>query len=82
MRYARTIDIWAFPQDLLKYVQRGQWVSAGQRDRDGMNIGRFYGVTKAGVVHVAWIGNARGSGNYRAYMSARASLVGPSNRAN
>ena len=80
MRYAKTIDIWAFPQDLIKHLQPGQWVSAGPRDRDGMNIGRFYGVTKARVVHVAWIGNARSSGNYREYMAARSRLVGPSNR--
>jgi hypothetical protein len=81
MKFAKTIDIWTFPRDLLKHVQRGQWVSAGARNSDGMNVGRFYGITKGGVVHVAWIGNARGSGDYRGYMAARAGLVGPSNRA-
>lgn len=81
MRYAKTVDIWNFPGELIKHLQRGQWVSAGPRARDGMNIGRFYGRTKAGVVHVAWIGNARSSGDYRGYMTARAGLVGPSNRA-
>ena len=81
MKFCKTIDIWAFPRELVKHIQRGQWVSAGRRDNDGTNIGRFYGVTKGGVIHVAWIGNARGSGNYHRYMAARASLVGPSNRA-
>lgn len=81
MKYVSTIDIWKFPRELVKHLQPGQWVSAGLRDRDGMNVGRFYGVTQAGVVHVAWIGNARGSKNYRAYMSARARLVGALNHA-
>lgn len=83
MRYASTINIWAFPRELLKHVQRGQWVSAGPVEHNRMNIGQFWGITRGGVVHVAWIGNARSSarGGYRAYMAARAALVGPANRA-
>lgn len=64
MKFARTVDIWNFPQSLIKHLQRGQWVRAG---RDG-DLGRFYGVKpKSGVVVVAWLGNARASKDYRGY---------------
>jgi hypothetical protein len=81
MKFAKTIDIWSFPRELIKHLQRGQWVSAGFGLPGQSNLGRFYGITKGGVIHVAWIGNARGSGDYRGYMAARSRLVGPANRA-
>jgi len=64
MKFARTVDIWNIPQPLVKYLQRGQWVRAGQNG----DLGRFWGVKpKSGVIVVAWQGNARNSGDHRSY---------------
>ena len=51
MRYTRTIDIWEFPRELIKYLQAGQWVRAGQSDS---HKGRFCGITQAGVIMIDW----------------------------
>lgn len=64
MRYVQAFDIWSVPKELLVHVQPGQWVFAGERD----NRGRFWGVKPSGVVVVAWLENARRSGDYEDYM--------------
>lgn len=75
MKYHRIIDVWSIPTELVGHLQRGQWVSAGPVERDRSNIGQYWGTSRAGVTHVAWIGNARASGDYRGYMKVRAGLV-------
>lgn len=56
MKYTAPFDIWQVPYDLLKHVQPGQYVYAGDRS----NPGRFMGVkSRSGVVVVAWHGNVR-----------------------
>lgn len=69
MRYRPTVDIWAHPSSV-HTMQRGQWVSAGMRWENKMNIGKFCGVTKAGTVVVAWHGNAKNSTDYTEYVKA------------
>ncbi len=49
MKYQSIFDIWAVPADLLKHVQAGQMVYAG----DKSNKGRFLGVRKSGSIVVA-----------------------------
>jgi hypothetical protein len=54
MKYQSMFDIWAVPTDLLKHVQAGQMVYAGNKS----NKGRFLGVRKSsGSIVVAWQGN-------------------------
>ena len=65
MSFQPTVNIWAADRDQFK-LQRGQWVRAG---KDGA-IGRYYGTKPSGVIVVAWQGNAKSSGNYRAYQQA------------
>jgi hypothetical protein len=55
MKYQSIFDIWAVPVDLLKHVQAGQMVYAGDRS----NRGRFLGVRRSGSVVVAWQGNVQ-----------------------
>jgi len=55
MKYQSMFDIWAVPTDLLKHVQAGQMVYAG----DKSNKGRFLGVRKTGSIVVAWQGNVQ-----------------------
>lgn len=55
MKYQSIFDIWVVPVDLLKHVQAGQMVYAG----DKSNKGRFFGVRKSGSVVVAWQGNVQ-----------------------
>jgi len=55
MKYQSIFDIWAVPVDLLKHVQAGQMVYAGDRS----NRGRFLGVRKSGIIVVAWQGNVQ-----------------------
>lgn len=50
MKMLPAFDITQVPVELLKYVQRGQWVYAGDRG----SMGRFCGIARAGVVLVSW----------------------------
>jgi hypothetical protein len=63
-RYAPTLDIWALDDEARAALPVGQWVTAGP---DGPR-GRFLGQGRASTV-VAWLGNARGSRDYRGYMA-------------
>jgi hypothetical protein len=55
MKYQSIFNVWDIPADLLKHVQAGQMVYAG----DKSNKGRFLGVRKSGSVVVAWQGNVQ-----------------------
>ena len=55
MRFTSSFDIWAVPVSLLKHVQPGQWVYAGNK----ADKGRFLGVKASGTVVVAWSGNTQ-----------------------
>lgn len=63
MQFHKTINLYAFPRELVKHLQPGQWVAAG----DNGPLGRFYGVKRSGVVVVAWKDNAKRSGDYFDY---------------
>lgn len=50
MKFITSFNIWEMPVELLKHVQPGQWVYAGEKSTKG----RFLGVKKSGSVVVAW----------------------------
>lgn len=64
MRYAPAIDIFTLTDAERERLPIGQWVTAGP---DGPK-GRFLGHGRNTQV-VAWLGNAKGSGDYRGYMT-------------
>jgi hypothetical protein len=67
MKYQSMFDIWAVPTDLLKHVQAGQMVYAG----DKSNKGRFLGVRKSsGTVVVAWQGNVQNHSDKLGYIKS------------
>lgn len=66
MKYQSIFDIWAVPVDLLKHVQAGQMVYAG----DKSNKGRFLGVRKSGIVVVAWQGNVQNHSDKLGYIKS------------
>jgi hypothetical protein len=66
MKYQSIFDIWAVPVDLLKHVQAGQMVYAG----DKANKGRFLGVRKSGTVVVAWQGNIKAQSDKLGYIKS------------
>lgn len=55
MKYQSMFNVWDIPVDLLKHVQAGQMVYAGNKS----NRGRFLGVRRSGSVVVAWQGNVQ-----------------------
>ncbi len=61
-RFFPAFDIWPLSDDQRAAIPAGQWVTAGP---DGPK-GRFFG--QGATTVVAWVGNARGSRNYREYM--------------
>lgn len=66
MKYQSMFDIWAVPVDLLKHVQAGQMVYAGNKS----NKGRFLGVRKSGTVVVAWQGNIQSHSDKLGYIKS------------
>ena len=56
MKYQPSFNIWTIPHPLLRYVQPGQHVYAGDTSTRGV----FLGVKRSGTVVVAWEGNAKG----------------------
>lgn len=64
MRYEPTIDIWTLTDEQRAKLPVGQWVTAGPDSARG----RFLGAGRSTQV-VAWLPNARGSGDYRGYMT-------------
>lgn len=72
MRYVKTLDIYTFPRELLKHLQRGQWVCAGVPDENRANCGVFCGVKKSGSVVVCWNGARQNLQSRRAALMAYA----------
>ena len=66
MKYQSIFDIWAVPVDLLKHVQAGQMVYAG----DKSHRGRFLGVRKSGSIVVAWQGNVQNHSDKLGYIKS------------
>ena len=66
MKYQSMFDIWAVPTDLLKHVQAGQMVYAGNKS----NRGRFLGVRKSGSSVVAWQGNVQNHSDKLGYIKS------------
>ncbi len=64
MKFTSAFNIWEVPANLLKHVQAGQWVYAGDRS----NKGRFLGVKASGTVVVAWQGNTQRQADKAAYI--------------
>lgn len=64
MKYQSIFDIWAVPTDLLKHVQAGQMVYAGNK----ANRGRFLGVRRSGSIVVAWQGNIQSHSDKLGYI--------------
>lgn len=62
MQYQPTFNIWNIPAPLLRYIQPGQHIYAGDPSARGV----FLGVKPSGTVVVAW----RGNGKSREYISA------------
>lgn len=66
-RYRSTVNVWTATDAELATLLPGQWVSAGEPDATRSNCGRWYGIKPSGTKVAAWNGNARRSGNWRAY---------------
>lgn len=66
MKYIEAFNIWNIPNELIKYIQPGQWVYAGTKDNKGI----FLGVKKSKTVVVAWQGNINNQDNKREYIKA------------
>jgi len=69
MKFSKAIDVWSqHGQYLLKSLQPGQWVYAGEPSSKG----RFLGIKPSGTIVVAWHNNAKkqGRGQYKPYVRA------------
>lgn len=66
MKYQSMFDIWAVPTDLLKHVQAGQMVYAGNKSSKG----RFLGVRKSGSIVVAWQDNVQSHSDKLGYIKS------------
>jgi hypothetical protein len=66
MKYIEAFNIWNIPNELIKYIQPGQWVYAGDKDNKGI----FLGVKKSKTIVVAWKGNINNQDNKREYIKA------------
>lgn len=66
MKYIEAFNIWNIPNELIKYIQPGQWIYAGTKDNKGI----FLGVKKSKTVVVAWQGNINNQDNKREYIKA------------
>lgn len=65
MRYIQAFNIWNIPNELIKYIQPGQWVYAG----DKSNKGIYQGIKNNNIIVVAWKGNIDNQANKREYIN-------------
>lgn len=65
MKYIQAFNIWNIPHELIKYIQPGQWVYAGNKDNKGI----YQGIKKTGIIVVAWKGNIDNQHNKREYIN-------------
>ena len=64
MKYIHPFNIWDIPNELIRYIQPGQHIYAG----DKSNKGIFQGIKKTGIIVVAWKGNIDNKPNKREYI--------------
>lgn len=64
MKYIKSFNICNIPQELIRHIQPGQHVYAG----DKSNKGIFQGIKSNGIIVVAWKGNIDNKTNKRAYI--------------
>ena len=64
MRYLKSFDIWATSEDVLKTIQVGQHVYAGDVRQKGI----YCGIKKSGVIVVAWHNNVQKWNDKRGYI--------------
>lgn len=65
MKYIKSFNIWNIPQELIRHIQPGQHVYAG----DKSNKGIFQGIKSNGIIVVAWQGNINNKKNKREYIN-------------
>lgn len=65
MKYIKSFNIWNIPNELIKYIQPGQHVYAGDKDNKGI----FQGVKSSGIIVVAWKGNINNQKNKKEYIN-------------
>lgn len=66
MKYIQAFNIWNIPQELIRYIQPGQWVYAGNKSNKGI----FQGIKSNGIIVVAWKGNIDNKPDKREYIKA------------
>lgn len=66
MKYIKAFNIWNIPTELIRYIQPGQWVYAGNIDNKGI----YQGIKKNNIIVVAWEGNINNKSNKREYIKA------------
>jgi hypothetical protein len=64
MKYIQAFNIWNIPNELIRYIQPGQWVYAGTKDNKGI----YQGIKKNGIIVVAWKGNIDNKPNKKEYI--------------
>lgn len=64
MKYIQAFNIWNIPNELIRYIQPGQWVYAGNKDNKGI----YQGIKESGSIVVAWQGNINKQSNKREYI--------------
>lgn len=66
MKYIKAFNIWNIPTELIRYIQPGQWVYAGNIDNKGI----YQGIKNNNIIVVAWEGNINNKSNKREYIKA------------
>lgn len=66
MKYIKAFDIWNIPHELIRYIQPGQNIYAGNKDNKGI----YQGIKKNGIIVVAWQGNINNKPNKREYIKS------------
>jgi hypothetical protein len=64
MKYIKAFNIWDIPQELIKYIQPGQYIYAGTKDNKGI----YQGIKKSGIIVVAWQGNINNQKDKKQYI--------------
>ena len=64
MKYIQAFNIWNIPNELIKHIQIGQWIYAGNKDNQGI----YLGVKSTGIIVVAWKGNIDNQHNKKQYI--------------
>ena len=64
MKYIKAFNIWNIPNELIRYIQPGQWVYAGDKDNKGI----YQGIKKNNIIVVAWQGNINNHKDKKGYI--------------